>query len=90
MIHVRCKNCGTYEIVGPGHPATTHVPDPADPGNPEAGQHLITDRSALKHASAGGHEDGCEPHPETGHWPLHFEFMAAVGANPPAVTVTGG
>jgi len=31
------------------------------------------DRTALKHS----HADDCEPHPETGHYPLHFTFMAA-------------
>jgi hypothetical protein len=75
LIHVHCQNCGTFDIVGPGHPATTYVPDPADPGNPEAGQHLITDRTALRHS----HGDDCEPHPETGHYPLHFTFIGAVG-----------
>lgn len=79
MIHVRCRNCGTYDIVGPGHPATTY--------DPENGQHVITDRAALKHASADAHADGCEPHPETGHYPLHFEFMA--GTAPVSLTGSG-
>lgn len=76
-IHISCKNCGTYDIVGPGHPATAY--------DPEADRHVLTDRSALRHA----HADDCEPHPETGHYPLHFEFMAATGDSGPAATVTG-
>ena len=84
MIHVSCHNCHTYDIVGPFHPATVYVPHPDDPANPEAGQHVITDRAALRHA----HADDCQPG-EDGHYPLHFEFMAAVGATPPAVSVTG-
>jgi hypothetical protein len=87
LIHVSCKgqNCNAYDVVGPWHPATTHVPDPADPLNPEAGLHVLTDRSALRH----NHADDCEPHPETGHYPLHFEFMAGSDASPPAVSATG-
>ena len=69
MIHVSCKNCTAYDIVGPGHPAVTQ--------HPETGQHVLTDRSALRH----NHADDCQPHPETGHYPLHFEFMAGVGVN---------
>jgi hypothetical protein len=65
LIHVHCQNCGTFDIVGPGHPATTY--------DPASGQHVLTDRTALKHS----HADDCEPHPETGHYPLHFTFMAA-------------
>jgi hypothetical protein len=75
LIHILCQNCGTFDIVGPGHPATTYVPHPDDPHNPEAGQHVLTDRTALKHA----HAEDCEPHPETGHYPLAFTFMAGVG-----------
>jgi len=69
VIHVSCKGCGSYDIVGPGHPATTYVPHP---DYPKAGQHVLTDRSALRHAHAGD----CAPDPETGHYPLHFDFMA--------------
>ncbi len=85
MIHISCQNCHSYDIVGPGHPAVTYVPHPERPDDPEAGQHVLTDRSALRHS----HAEDCEPHPETGHYPLHFEFMAAVGANGPAVSATG-
>lgn len=77
MIHVSCRNCGTYDIVGPGHPATTY--------NAETDQHVLTDRAALRHS----HADDCEPHPETGHYPLAFEFMAGTGTSGPAITVTG-
>jgi len=66
--HVSCRNCGTFDIVGPGHPATTY--------DPESDRHVITDRTALRHS----HEDDCEPHPETGERPLHFTFMAPIGA----------
>lgn len=78
MIHVACKNsnCNAYDIVGPGHPATTY--------NAEADMHVLTDRSALRHS----HADDCQPG-EDGSYPLHFEFMAGAGATPPAVTVTG-
>lgn len=71
MIHVSCKNCHAYDVVGPGHPAVTY--------DPAAGQHVITDRSALRHASADAHADGCQPG-DDGNYPLHFEFMA--GAAP--------
>jgi hypothetical protein len=84
MIHVSCKGCGTYDIVGPGHPATVYVPHPDHPDDPEAGQHVLTDRSALRHA----HADDCQPG-EDGNYPLHFDFMAATGEHGPAVSVTG-
>lgn len=75
MIHVHCSNCGTFDIAGPGHPAVTCAHDGviacADAGT---GQHVLTDRSALRHE----HADGCEPHPETGHYPLTFTFMAGI------------
>jgi hypothetical protein len=74
LIHVSCRNCNAYDVVGPGHPATTF--------DPATQQHVITDRSALRHS----HADDCEPHPETGHYPLTFEFMA--GHAP--VDMTGG
>lgn len=87
MIHVSCKGqgCNAYDVVGPWHPATTYAPDPADPLNPEKGVHVITDRTAFRHE----HADDCQPHPETGHYPLAFEFMAAVGESGPAVSVSG-
>jgi len=66
LIHVICQNCGTFDIVGPGHPAVEY--------DAEAGQHVLTDRTALKHS----HAEDCEPHPETGHYPLAFTFLAAV------------
>ena len=69
MIHVSCRNCGTFDIVGPGHPAVTFDQDKQ--------QHVLADRTALKHA----HDENCQPHPETGHYPLHFTFMAGVGVS---------
>jgi hypothetical protein len=66
-IHVACTNCGTFDIAGPGHPAVTQ--------DPATGQHALTDRTALRHS----HADDCQPHPETGHYPLAFTFMAEVG-----------
>lgn len=81
MIHVSCRSCHAYDIVGPGHPAVTCGHDEGtactDAGS---GTHVLTDRSALRHS----HADDCEPHPETGHYPLHFEFMA--GTAPVALT----
>jgi len=44
--------------------------------DPETGQFKLTDREALRHS----HDEDCEPHPETGHYPLAFTFMAAIGA----------
>lgn len=67
MIHVACQNCGTFDIVGPGHPAVTY--------SAEAQQHVLTDRTALKHA----HADDCQPNAE-GNYPLAFTFMAATAA----------
>ena len=75
MIHVSCKGCHAYDIVGPGHPATTYVPHPDDP---DKDQHVLTDRSALRHA----HADDCQPG-DDGNYPLHLEFMAGT------VTATG-
>lgn len=69
MIHVSCKNCSAYDIVGPGHPATTYVA--------ETDQHVLTDRSAIRHS----HADDCQPGAD-GNYPLHFEFMAGVGVTP--------
>jgi hypothetical protein len=66
LIHISCRNCGTFDIVGPGHPAVTY--------NAETGQHELTDRTQLRHS----HAEDCEPHPETGHYPLHLTFMAEV------------
>jgi hypothetical protein len=76
VIHVACTGCGTFDIVGPGHPAVecTHPPDVGC--RDEGVAHVLTDRTKLKHA----HRDDCEPDPETGHYPLHFTFMAGVGA----------
>jgi hypothetical protein len=74
LIHVHCRNCGTFELVGPGHPAGLT--------DPETGAFTLTDRSALRHASAEGHEDGCQPDPETGHYPLALTFIAPAGAVP--------
>jgi hypothetical protein len=66
VIHILCQNCGTFDIVGPGHPAATY--------DEEKQQHVLTDRTALKHA----HADDCQPN-EEGHYPLAFTFMAGVG-----------
>jgi hypothetical protein len=74
VIHVSCRNCGTFDIVGPGHPAVEF--------DEEKQQHLLVSRTALKHS----HADDCEPHPETGHYPLHFTFMAGMAP----VDLTGG
>jgi hypothetical protein len=63
LIHVACKNCGTFDIAGPGHPAVTF--------DEEKQQHVLTDRTALRHA----HDDDCQPHPETGNYPLAFTFI---------------
>jgi hypothetical protein len=71
LIHVQCKNCGTFDVAGPGHPAVQY--------NSQAGQHVLFDRTALRH----DHADGCEPG-DDGNYPLHFTFMA--GTAP----VTGG
>jgi hypothetical protein len=50
MIHVICKGCGKWDILGPGHPAVMQ--------HPETGQHIWHDRSkAIR---------GCECPPETG------------------------
>jgi hypothetical protein len=66
LIHVACQNCGTFDIVGPGHPAVT--PDP------QTGQHLLTDRTALRHNHAGDCRPGAD-----GNYPLALTFMAPVG-----------
>jgi hypothetical protein len=73
VIHVACQNCGTFDIAGPGHPAVTY--------DTEKQQHVLTDRTALRHS----HADDCQPG-EDGNYPLHFTFMAPVGAQP----ATGG
>lgn len=65
-IHVACANCGTFDIVGPGHPAAVY--------DEEKGQHVLTDRTALRHA----HDENCQPNDE-GNYPLHFTFLAGVG-----------
>lgn len=75
MIHAQCQNCGTFDIAGPGHPAVTCAHDDATAcADAEAGQHVLTDRTALRHA----HAEDCEPHPETGHYPLAFTFFAGL------------
>ena len=66
MIHVSCANCHTFDIAGPGHPAVTF--------DEEKQQHVLTDRSALRHS----HAEDCQPG-EDGNYPLHFTFFAAVG-----------
>lgn len=78
MIHVACQ-CGTFDIVGPGHPAVEcgHPPDVGC--RDEAAAHVLTDRAKLKHA----HRDDCQPG-DNGHYPLTFTFMAGI-----AVDMTG-
>lgn len=66
LIHVSCDNCGTFDITGPGHPAGET--------DPETQAFTLTDRTALNHS----HADDCEPHPETGHYPLTFTFIGGV------------
>lgn len=61
---VTCRGCGASDTAGPGHPA---VRDRGD------GTHELHDRTALRH----DHADGCEPDPETGHYPLDFSFTVA-------------
>lgn len=68
MIHISCRNCGTFDIAGPGHPAVEF--------DEEKQQHVLTDRTKLKHS----HDDDCLPHPETGHYPLAFTFIGGIGA----------
>ena len=65
MIHISCRSCGAFDIAGPGHPAVTQ--------DPVTGQHVLTDRTALRHAHAGD----CQPG-EDGNYPLAFTFMAAL------------
>ena len=60
---ITCNNCGTYDIVGPGHPATEHLGD---------GVHGYGDRTALRHS----HAEGCEPN-EEGNYSLDHSFMIA-------------
>lgn len=71
MIHISCRSCGTYDIVGPGHPAAecNHSPDVGC--DDETAQHVLTDRAKLRHA----HADDCQPG-DDGNYPLHFDFMA--------------
>ena len=64
---VSCKQCGTQDLVGPGHPATRPRGD---------GTHEIFDRSAFRHT----HADDCLPG-EDGNRPLDFAFtVPPVGA----------
>jgi hypothetical protein len=85
LIHVSCRNCGTYDIVGPGHPGAVCNHPPDVECTAEEAQHVLTDRTALRH----NHAADCQPDPETGHYPLHFDFMAGTGASPPAAVMTG-
>ena len=66
MIHIACQNCPAFDIVGPGHPAVTF--------DEEKQQHVLTDRTALKHS----HADDCQPD-ANGNYPLAFTFLAPVG-----------
>jgi hypothetical protein len=62
MIHVLCRTCGEWEIVGPGHPAMRDRGD---------GTHEIHDRALLLENCA------CPPDDLSGSRPLAFTFMAA-------------
>jgi hypothetical protein len=65
MIHVLCRTCGEWEIVGPGHPAVRP--------NPDTGQHELHDRTALL--------PGCDcPEDGEGGRPLAFTFMGGTAA----------
>lgn len=67
MIHAACQACGTFDIVGPGHPAVTF--------DEEKQQHVLTDRTKLRHA----HANDCQPDAD-GNYLLHLTFIAPVGA----------
>ena len=59
MIHVLCKGCGEWEIVGPGHPSVRQRDD---------GQHEFFDRTAvLPGCDCTDDHDGSRP--------LHLTFM---------------
>ena len=60
---ITCKNCGAYDIVGPGHPAMRDRGD---------GTHEFHDRSAVRHA----HAQDCKPD-KAGNRPFDFGFMVA-------------
>jgi len=62
---VACKNCGSFDIAGPGHPAVEY--------DSEAGQHVLTDRTALRHS----HDDDCQPG-DDGNYPLAFTFIGTI------------
>ena len=66
MIHVSCKNCAAFDIAGPGHPAVEF--------DAVAGQHVLTDRTKLRH----NHADDCQPG-DDGNYPLHFTLIGGVG-----------
>ena len=66
MWHVSCRSCGSFDIAGPGHPAVEY--------DNEAGQHVLTDRTKLRHA----HDEDCQPDAETGHYPLAFTFIGTI------------
>lgn len=67
MIHAQCQNCGTFDIIGLGHPAGET--------DPVTGQFTWTDRTALRHS----HDEDCQPDAETGHYLLHLTFIAGIG-----------
>jgi hypothetical protein len=66
VIHIACQRCGTFDIVGPGHPAVTF--------DEEAQQHVLISREKLRHS----HGDDCQPG-EDGNYPLAFTFTAEIG-----------
>ena len=57
---VTCKQCGTYDLVGVGHPAVRPRKD---------GTYEFFDRDALRH----NHADDCKPNKD-GNRPLDFSF----------------
>jgi hypothetical protein len=68
LIHAQCRNCGTFDLLGPGHPAGET--------DPVTGQFTWTDRSALRHS----HADDCQPG-DDGNYPLDITLFGATGAS---------
>jgi hypothetical protein len=66
LIHAQCQNCGTFDIIGPGHPAGET--------DPVTGLFTWTDRAALRHS----HADDCQPG-DDGNYPLHITLLGGVG-----------
>ena len=68
---VTCKECRSYDIVGPGHPATRL--------NAETGAHEIHSRDAL-HARLGHQSEACKTAGPNSDGNLDFSFMSAPAA----------